>query len=172
MELGLWIPIVRGIPDALNSVPDSKPRIPYSASTIFPDSSFRSTSKNFRESKIRIPLHRAPIALSSRDHSWIFFFLNALWRSLLGSWIRYLWGKVSAKDVVANILAGYLETVGTGSQRVPCFFALPLSSEVLPGKQQKLVAFFGGGQIRFPLLQINSPTGNKWVYKLLKFGWC
>ena len=53
-----------------------KPRIPYSASTIFPDSSFRSTSKNFRESRIRIPLHRAPIALSSRDHSWnLFFFL-------------------------------------------------------------------------------------------------
>ena len=149
-----------------------KPRIPYSASTIFPDSSFRSTSKNFRESKIRIPLHRVPIALSSRDHSWIFFFLNALWRSLLGSWTRYLWGKVSAKDVVAKILAGYLETVGTGSQRVPCFFALPLSSEVLPGKQQELVAFFGGGQIWFPLLQINSLTGNKWVYKLLTFGWC
>ena len=112
-----------------------KPRIPYSASTIFPDSSFRSTSKNFRESRIRIPLHRAPIALSSRDHSWnLFFFFNAPWLSLLGSWTPYLLGKVSAKDVVANILAGYLETMGTGSQRVLCFF-FSFSSEVLPGKR-------------------------------------
>lgn len=102
-----------------------KPRIPYSASTIFPDSSFRSTSKHFRESRIRIPLHKAPIAHSSRDHSWNLFFFNAFWRSLLGSWTRHLWGNVSAKDVVANILAGYLETVGTGSQRVPCFFCSP-----------------------------------------------
>ena len=66
-----------------------------------------------------------------------------------------------AKDVVADILAGYLETVGTGCQRVLCFFFLPLSSEVLPGKQQKLLAIFGGGQIRVPLLQINSLTRNR-----------
>ena len=169
MELGLWTPIVSEIPNALSSLPDSKPSIPYSTSTIFPDSSFRSTSKSFRESRIPISLHGAhkcPFFKRPLAKSFFFFFFNAPWLSILGSWARHLSGKVFAN------LARYLETVGTGSQRVLCFFVLPLSSEVLPGKQQKLLAFFGGGQIQFPLLQINSLTGNKWVYKLLTFGWC
>ena len=50
VELGFLITIVSEIPDSLSCIPDS-------ISKIFPDSG--STSKNFLDSGIRIPLHGA-----------------------------------------------------------------------------------------------------------------
>ena len=47
VELGFWIPIVRGIPDSLRCIPDSKAQ----------DSDF--TGKNFLDSGIRVLFHMA-----------------------------------------------------------------------------------------------------------------
>ena len=100
MELRLWIPIVRGIPDALSSVPDSKAQNSVFHEYDFSGLQFSIHKQKFlgiQNSDTLTFLHRAPIAPSSRDHSWnLFFFFNAPWLSLLGSWTRYLWGKVSA----------------------------------------------------------------------------
>ena len=111
----------------------------------------------------------SPSALSSIDHSWNLSLCALTFSSRV---LNALFMGKSVSKRCGSKSSWVFGNCGNRLSASAMFFVLPFSSEVLSGKQQKQLGFFGGGQIRVPLLQTNSLTRNKRVYKLLKFGWC